>query len=174
MYTFVAFVDVMVAFRPSVSTWASTCIGTIDHARLADGSSIARVGRTSIVQVAKETRFVWRTFANVTGHAIMTSTSIQTGLLSAIIHIYFTIVAFVPIDTDTGVAAFGIVTSGAVLAHVRPQSTFVHILCTIPTCVFGRAVASVSTDAVHADTSILTKMSVAVVDIDVATGSGKA
>ena len=164
----------MVAFRPSVSTRASTCIGTIDHARLADGSSIAGVGRTSIVQVAKETRFVWRTFANVTGHAVMTSTSIQTGLLSAIIHIYFTIVAFVPIDTYTGVAAFGIVTSGAILAHIRPQGTFVNVFTTIPTGVLSRAVTGVSLNSIDATASILAKVAIAIVDIFLATFSFEA
>lgn len=105
--------------------------------------------------MAEQTSFVWRTFTNVTGHAVMTSTSIETWLLCTIVDIYFAVVSFVAINANTGVAAFGIVTSGTVLAHIRPQGTFVDVFSTIPTSVLSRTIASVSSNSVDATASIL-------------------
>lgn len=85
----------------------------------------------------------------------MTSTSIETWLLCTIVDIYFAVVSFVAINANTGVAAFGIVTSGTVLAHIRPQGTFVDVFSTIPTSVLSRTIASVSSNSVDATASIL-------------------
>ena len=94
--------------------------------------------------------------------------------MCAIVDIYFAIMAFVAINANTGVAAFGIVTSGAILAHIRPQGTFVNVFTTIPTGVLSRAVTGVSLNSVDATASILAKVAIAIVDIFLATFSFEA
>ena len=70
----------------------------------------------------------------------MTSPSVETRLLSAIVHIHFAIVALVPINTNAGVTSLRIMTSGTVLAHIGPQSAFVHVLSAIAAGILGRTV----------------------------------
>ncbi len=76
-------------------------------------------------------------------------------LIDFMINVDLAVVSFVVINANTGVAAFGIVTSGTVLAHIRPQGTFVDVFSTIPTGVLSRTIASVSSNSVDATASIL-------------------
>ena len=104
----------------------------------------------------------------------MASTTIEAGLLSAIIHIDFAIVALVPVDTNAGVASLGIMTSSTVLAHVGPQSTFVDVFGTVAAGVLCRAVTRVGSNSIDATSSILTEVTIAVINVNVATRSGEA
>ena len=104
----------------------------------------------------------------------MTSTPIEARLLGAIVHVYFAIVTLVSIDTNARVASLCIVTSGAILAYVGPQSTFVDVFGTVAASVMCRAVARVGPNAINAATSILTKVTIAVINVNMATRSGEA
>ena len=168
MLTFVALVNIDIAFGSDVATGTTTRVASVDHAGLADRPGVTRVGIASVVQVAQQPRFVGRTFANVAGHAIMTSTAIEARLDGAVVNVDLAVVAFESVNANARVASFGVVAGGPVLAHVWPRSAFIHVLGAETSRVFGRAVASVGADAIDTSSSILAKMSVAVVDVDVA------
>jgi len=113
-------------------------------------------------------------FAYITGYPVVASTSVQARVLSTVIHINLAIVSFKAVDTDTGIATLGVMTSGTILAHVRPHSTFVHVLGTVASGIFCRTVTGVRSDPVDTTASILAEMAVTIVDIYVASGSGEA
>jgi len=172
--SFVTFVDVNVALGTDISTWTATSVAPIDDTRLANGASIARIGSTSVVQMAKQPGLVGWAFAFISGNAVMTSASVQAGLCHTVVHVNFAIVAFVSIDTDARVASLGVVTSGSILANVRPDKAFVDVFGAVSSGEFRRAIASVASDAVQAAAAILAEVAVAIVFVDVAAGTGEA
>ena len=104
----------------------------------------------------------------------MTGTPIKTRLDGAVVHIDLTIVALEPVDTDTRVTTLRVVTRGSILAYVRPGQALIHVLVTIFSFEFGRAFASVSLYSVNATASVLAKMAITVVYVDMASGALKA
>jgi len=124
--------------------------------------------------VAKKARLIRWAFTDIAGHPIMTGTPIKTRLDGAVVHIDLTIVALEPVDTDTRVTTLRVVTRGSILAYVRPGQALIHVLVTIFSFEFGRAFASVSLYSVNATASVLAKMAITVVYVDMASGALKA
>ena len=104
----------------------------------------------------------------------MTRTTVKAGLDGAVVHVDFTIVALEPVDTDARVTAVRVVTRGSILAYIRPRQALIHVLGTILSFELGRAVASVTLYSVNAAASVLAKMTITVVYVDMASGAGKA
>ena len=166
--TFVTFINVDVTFRSYVATGTATRVAPVDHAGLADGSCIARVGCASIVDVTQKSSLVRGTFANETGHTIPTCPAVEARLSGTVIHVDLAVMAFEAVDTNARVSTFGVVAGGAVLAYVGPGGAFINVLGAKASGVFGGAVAGVGADSINATASILAKMSIAVVNVDVA------
>jgi len=151
----IAFVDVNVTFGTNVAARATASVTTVDHARFTDGSRVARIGITSIVQVTKEASLVRRTFANVASHPVVACIAVETGLNSAVIHIDLAIVTLESVDTDAGVTSVRVVTRGSVLAYVRPRLALVDVLRAVASAVLSGAGARVSAYSVNATASVL-------------------
>ena len=92
---------------------------------------------------------------------------------STIIHVLFTVVALVAIDTDAGVATLFVGTCGTVLAGVVAAGTFVHILWAVLAWPLEWALAGVRVDPVDALAAVLAKMSGAVVNVVLTSCSDK-
>ncbi len=118
--------------------------------------------------MAQETGFVRRTLAKVGTDAIMARTTVEARLLSTIIDVDLTAMAFIAIYTDALIASFRVGARRAVLTNARPQCALVHVLGTVATCVFWGAAAGVGVYSVNALASILTQVSRAVINVDVA------
>ena len=86
--------------------------------------------------MTEQASFVWRTFAGVTPYPVVASTSVQARVLSTVIHINLAIMAFVTIDTDTGITTFSVMTSSTILADVRPYGTLVNVLSAVAAGIF--------------------------------------
>jgi hypothetical protein len=166
--TFVALIDVDVALCPDEAPGAAAVVAPGNHVRLADGPAVARVGRTSIVQVAEQTRLSWRALAVVVGHAIVTRAAVEARLLGAVVHVVLAVAALVAVDADAGVAVAGVGASGAVLADVGEYGALIHVDGAVFPRVLGWAVTSVCADTVRAFPAILAQVLVAVVDIHLA------
>lgn len=124
--------------------------------------------------MAQKPGFVGRTFANIAGNAVMTSATIETGLDGTIVHVNVAIVALVSVDTNTRIASVGVMTRRSVLTNVRSGQAFVDILGTITTCIFGWTITGIGADSVNAAASVLAKMTVAIIYVDVAARAGEA
>lgn len=164
----IAFVDVNVAFRTNVTARTTTSVTAVDHASLANGSRITGVGGASIIQMAKEASLVRRTLTNIAGYAVVAGAPIEARLNSAVIHIDLAVVALETVDTDAGVTSVRVVTRGSVLAYVRPRRAFVDVLSAVAAGVLGGAVAGVTADTIHTTASVLAKVAIAIVYVDVA------
>jgi hypothetical protein len=124
--------------------------------------------------VTQEAGLVWRTFADVAGHPVVALAPVKAGMLGAVVHVDLAVVAFIAVDADAAVAAVLVGARCPILADVGPERAFVHILGTVAARVLSRAIAGVRVNPVHAPASILAKVAVAVVHIDVAPGAGEA
>lgn len=170
---FVTLVDVDVTFSSDEAAGAATSVASVDHAGFANRPRIARVRGTGVVQVAQKTCFVGWAFTNVAGHTIMTSSTIETRLDGTVVHINLAIVALVAVDANARVTTLGIVTRGAVLAHVGPRCAFINVLSAKAPRVFRGAIAGIRADSIHASSPVLAEVSIAIVLVDVAARAGK-
>lgn len=171
--TFIAFVDVDVAFGPYVAVGAPAGVAAVDHAGLANGPGVARVRCAGVVQVAQEAGLVGWALADVRGHSVVASSAILARVLRAIVDVDLAIVAFVAVDADARVASLCVGARGPVLADIRPRGALVHILGAIASAVLVRTVTGIGVDPVHAFAPILAEVTIAVVHIDLAAGSGE-
>ena len=170
--TLVALVDVDVAVGTDESLRARAVVLSGHDVRLADGTAVAGVAGTSIVQMTEESGLSRWAFAIIIGDAVMASSAGQTRLRSAVVDVNFTILAFVPVDADALVSPVSICAGRPVLTRIV-HGTFVHVLGAIFASELGCAVALVAAYAVDAFAAILAEVVSAVIDVNLASIAGE-
>lgn len=166
-------VNVNVAFGTHKALGAVAVVAAGDHVSLANGSGLARVGGTGIVQVAEQSRLARGALAKVVGNSVMTSTTVETGLLGTVVHVNLAVLALEAVDADAAVAVLGVAARGAVLANVRIQGALIHVLSAVLASVLGRALTRVGTHAIDTSTPVLAQVVLAVVHVDLALVTGE-
>lgn len=98
----------------------------------------------------------------------MTSGALGAGSTGAVINVFTAVVSSPAIDTNTLVAAKGVVTRATVLASIGHQLAFIDIISALLTCILWFALAIIRIHSVYAGSSIIAFMTWTVVNIDVA------
>lgn len=82
-----AFVYIFGAVDAFVAVRARAHVGTIDGTGVTNGAGVARIGRTSIIQMAQQSGFTWSALAEETAYAVMTCGAIEASGTSTIVDI---------------------------------------------------------------------------------------
>lgn len=125
---------------------------------------MAGIRGTGIVQVAQQTRLALRTLAIEAANAIDARGSVETGRLFAVIRVVAAVQARPAIHADAAVRSVSVCTGGSVLAHrMIPLGALVHIVLAESAREVRWTAAGVVRDAIDAGSSVLAKMSQAIV-----------
>jgi len=161
---FKTFVDILIALR-SIESWGAVA-GIISTHRIGvtPRTRVARITGARIFQVTQKSSFARWTFAVKPSNSIMASSSVKTVSLHAVILVGLTVPSHESIDADTLISSLSVLAGSMVEARVG-EAAFVHIHGAVFASPLGRTFAGVGVDAILALSSVLAKVTMAIVDI---------
>ena len=136
------------------------------------GPLFAGVDVALVVKMANKSSLAKWTLTFIFTNFVHTSPARQARIDGTFVLVLFTIGSNETIDTDTFVSSFSVSASPMVLTRIV-DSTFVHVLQTISASVVWRTLTRVSVDTIHTDAAVLANISIAVVNVYFAIGSGE-
>ena len=134
---------------------------------VAPSPRVAGVDQALVVQVADQAGLTLRALTLVSANLVVAGPAVQTGRDGAVVLVLLAVLPDEPVDTDTLVAALGVLAGPVVLAGIV-QGALVHVLQAVLATPVMRTGAVVGVDSVHTDSAILTEIATAVINIDLA------
>lgn len=158
-------IHIMVAGRPSVPGGAGADGFPVHWVGVTVGAFVAGVADTSIFQVTKQTCAAMGTLAVEGRYSIMAGGPAATSCIGTVINVFAAVLARPAVDTDTVVAAVGVVAGASILTGVWHQLTLINIFCAVLACPVRRTPAVVRVHTIHAGAAVLALVSRTVVNI---------
>lgn len=169
-----ALIDVQVAGRPSVARWAGANSLAIYWVGVTVGSLLAWVTDAGVIKMAQQTCASMRALAEEGGNTVVAGRPMIAGCAGTVIDVLAAVVARPAVHTDTVVTSMSIMAGPSILTCVGHQLAFVHIFCAVLTCVMRWTLAVVGVYSVHTDSTVLTVVAGAVINVVFTVWAGKA
>lgn len=169
-----ALIGVLVAGGPRVTRWTGANGLAIDWVGVTVGALLAGVTDAGIIKMAQQTCASMRALAEEGGHPVVAGRPMIARCTGAVIDVLAAVVARPAVHTDAVVTSVSIMAGPSVLTRVGHQLAFVHIFCAILTCVMRRTLAVVGVYSVHTDSTVLTVVTGAIINVVFTVWAGKA
>lgn len=158
-------IHVFCAVSALVALWAGANVLPVQGVGVTQRPLVTRVADTGIIQMAQETRLSLRTQAGEGGHSVNAGGPWSAGSIGTVIDVLAAVISAPAVHTHAAIASVSVGAGASILTSVGLQQTLVHIFCAeLPSPLRGTA-AIVGIDTIHTNSSILTLMVGAVVDI---------
>lgn len=160
-----AFIDIFRTIDPFVSRGTAALIRTIYGTGIAYCVGVARIARTSIVEMAQKSGFPGRALAIETANPVDARGAVKARRACAIVDVFRTVRPLPSVDADARVAADAVRARRAVLTDRRAHRAFVDVLLAMRARVRRRTLTRVAVDAVDARGAVQALVSRAIVDV---------
>lgn len=160
-----AFINVHVAGRPSVSGWTGTNSLAIYWVGVTVGPLLAWVADAGVIEVAQQTGASMRALAEERGNAVMAGRPMIARCTGTVIDVLTAVITGPTVHTNAVIASMGIMASPSILTSIGHQLAFIYIFCTVLTCVMRWALAIIGVYSIHTDSTILTVVAWAVINV---------
>lgn len=158
-------IHIFCAVSALVALWAGANVLPIQGVGVTQRPLVTRVADTGIIQMAQETRLSLWTQAGEGGHAVNAGGPWRAGGVGTVIDVFTAVISAPAIHTHAAVASVAVGAGASVLTSVGLQQTLIHIFrAELPSPLRGAA-AVISVDTIHTNSSILTLVVGAVIDI---------
>lgn len=159
------FIHIFCAVSAFVALGAGANILPVQGVGITQCPLMARIADACIIQMTQETCLSFRAHAREGGHTVNARGAGSAGGEGAVIDVLTAVVSTPAIDTHAAIAPVAVGAGASVLTSVRLQQTLVYILCAELSCPLRGAAAVVSINPIHTNSSILTLVVRAVINI---------
>lgn len=178
MFTWVgskrALINVQVAGRPSVARRTGTNGFAIYWVGVTVGPLLAWVADAGIIKVAQQTCASMRALAEERGNAVMACSPMIARCTGTIINILTAVITRPTVHTNTVIASMGIMAGPSILTCIGHQLTFIYIFGAVLTCVMRWTLAIIGVYSIHTDSTILTVVAWAIINVVLTVRASKA
>lgn len=178
MFTWVgskrALIYVQVAGRPRVTRWAGTNCLAIYWVGVTIGSLLAWVADAGIIKVAQQACASMWALAEERGNTVMAGSPMIACCTGTVINVLTAVITCPTVHTDTVVASMSIMACPSILARIGHQLAFIYVFCAILSCVMRRTLAVIGVYSIHTDSTVLTVVAWAIVNVVFTVWTGEA
>lgn len=178
MFTWVgskgALINVQVAGRSCVARWTGTNCLAIYWVGVTIRPLLAWIADAGIIKVAQQACASMWTLAEKRGNAVMAGSPMIACCTGTVINVLTAVIAGPTIHTNAVVASVSIMARSSILTRIGHQLAFIHIFCAILPCVMRWTLAVIGVYSIHTDSTVLTVMAWAVVNVVFTVWAGEA